>query len=286
LNQIESDERFGALLATKRLVHRLALKMSHSIGQSQALARSGDDLSLPVRPRLLVIEDEAEIAALLSLHLSELPAEVRLAADGRLGLEMALSTDWDLVVLDLHLPQVGGLEICRAIRANGHHVPILILTARASESDRVRGLTLGADDYVSKPFSIPELLARIKAMLRRDNVYRPARSLAKENQTVVMEFGPLRLDRSRHAATLSGRELALAPREWDLLCFFAEHPGKAFSRAELLDCVWGGEHDGYDHTVNSHINRLRAKLGDCRSASSYIHTVWGMGYRFEPANGK
>lgn len=263
--------------------------MNHSLSSRQVPEPLAYARAWQGPPRLLVIEDEADVATLLHLHLSELPAEVRLASDGAQGLALALSADWDLIVLDLRLPRLGGLDVCREIRANGRHLPILILTARAGELDRVHGLELGADDYVSKPFSVLEVCARVKALLRRAAHYHadnPARSPKAEIQPAHLQFGALRLDRARHAATLAGRDLALAPREWDLLCFFAEHPGKAFSRAELLDRVWGYGHDGYDHTVNSHINRLRAKLADDRNAPCYIHTVWGMGYRFEPACGK
>ena len=196
---------------------------------------------------------------------------------------MALSEEWDLVVLDLRLPRLGGLDVCREIRASGRHVPILILTARAGELDRVHGLELGADDYLSKPFSVLELQARAKALLRRAAFGKAARSAATGSQAASLQFGALRLDRLRRMASLAGQDLVLTPREWELLSFFAEHPGQAFSRAELLDRVWGYGHDGYNHTVNTHINRLRAKLGDDRSVPTYIHTVWGTGYRFEPA---
>ena len=232
-------------------------------------------------PRLLIVEDEADLSALLQLHLSELPAEVSIAADGEQGLSLALTEPWDLIVLDLRLPRLGGLDVCREIRARGVYIPILMLTARVTELDRVLGLELGADDYLTKPFSMVELQARIKALLRRAHHFdrEAAASLADDGQ--VIELGALRLDRSRRRATLAGEELVLTPREWELLCFFVEHPGRAFSRAELLDKVWGYGHDGYDHTVNSHINRLRTKLGDDRNDPRYIHTVWGTGYRFE-----
>jgi DNA-binding response OmpR family regulator len=267
--------------ATKRLIHRLVLTMIHTLTHEPAPALRPKDVQRGTHPRLLVVEDEADVAALLRLHLAELPADVKLATDGEQGLALALAEAWDLVVLDLRLPRLGGLEVCREIRASGRQVPILMLTARAGELDRVHGLELGADDYVAKPFSVLELSARVKALLRRAALSRAARPGAAEGQAASLQFGALRLDRARHQATLAGRDLALAPREWELLCFFAEHPGQAFSRAELLDRVWGYGHDGYNHTVNSHINRLRAKLGDDRSVPCFIHTVWGMGYRFE-----
>ena len=235
----------------------------------------------PTRSQLLVIEDAIDVAALLRVHLRELPADVRLAADGEQGLALALSADWDLIVLDLNLPRLGGLALCRELRASGRLVPILILSARASECDRVEGLEAGADDYLGKPFGMRELQARARALMRRAAQSQPGAPRAGDEAS--LEFGSLRLDLARHAATLAGRALALAPREWELLRFFAGHPGQAFTRAELLDRVWGYGHDGYDHTVNSHINRLRAKLGDDRSEPRFIHTVWGLGYRFEAA---
>ena len=256
--------------------------MAHSLSVEHAPALQGGALPQRRWPRLLVIEDEADVAALLRMHLVELPADVRLAADGEHGLALALAEDWDLIVLDLRLPRLSGLDVCREIRASGRHVAILMLTARADELDRVHGLEIGADDYVGKPFSVLELRARVKALLRRAALSHAARSGGVDAQPTIRQFGALRLDRSRRKASLAGRDLALAPREWELLCFFADHPGQAFTRAELLDRVWGYGHDGYNHTVNSHINRLRAKLGDDRSVPCYIHTVWGMGYRFEP----
>jgi DNA-binding response OmpR family regulator len=236
-----------------------------------------------VDPQVLVIEDEVDVAALLREQLGELPAQVCLARDGEQGLELALSATWDLVVLDVRLPRLSGLDVCREMRASGRVMPILILTARAGELDRVQGLELGADDYVSKPFSVLELRARARALLRRAATYQSTPLIAATAPGSILQFGALRLDRVRRVATLAGRDLALAPREWELLCFFADHPNQAFSRSELLDRVWGYGHDGYNHTVNSHINRLRAKLGDDRSMPRYIHTVWGTGYRFEPA---
>jgi DNA-binding response OmpR family regulator len=229
--------------------------------------------------RILVIEDEQDLAALLSLHLSELPAEVQTAHDGRRGLELALAEHWDAIVLDLRLPQLGGLDVCREIRARGgSYVPILMLTARASELDRVLGLELGADDYLTKPFSLLELIARVKALLRRAAHAAPAQAGAEPEQ---LDAAELKVDRLQRRAWLAHDELTLTPREFDLLWHLARHPGRAFTRTELLADVWGYGHDGYDHTVNSHINRLRTKLGDDRNEARFIHTVWGVGYRFE-----
>jgi DNA-binding response OmpR family regulator len=232
--------------------------------------------------RILVVEDEADISELLQVHLSELPAQVCVASDGEHGLAMALAEHWDAIVLDLRLPKLGGLDVCREIRARGRYVPIMMLTARMTELDRVLGLELGADDYLTKPFSMLELQARIKALLRRASHFSRNAEAAHTRSGEAMQLGALHLDYTRRRASLAGVDLVLTPREWDLLWFFAQQPGRVFSRSELLDKVWGYGHDGYDHTVNSHINRLRSKLGDDRNSAQYIHTVWGTGYRFDP----
>jgi DNA-binding response OmpR family regulator len=231
---------------------------------------------------ILVIEDERDIAELIALHLADLPASVTLACDGPGGLQLALQQPWSAIVLDIRLPGMNGLDVCRAIRAQTAHVPILMLTARSSEFDRVLGLELGADDYLAKPFSVLELQARVRALLRRSAVTaeRMAQTTANKPFSVV-EQGSLKLDRVQRRVWLAGAELVLTPREFDLLWYFVQHPGRVFTRTELLADVWGHGHDGYDHTVNSHINRLRSKLGDEREEAAFIHTVWGVGYRFE-----
>ncbi len=232
--------------------------------------------------RILVIEDEADLAQLLEAHLSELPAQVCTCGNGEEGLALALAEHWDAIVLDLRLPRLGGLEVCREIRARGGHVPIMMLTARMTELDRVLGLELGADDYLTKPFSMLELQARIKALLRRAAHFSHSTEADPARSDNVLQLGSLHLDYARRRASLAGINLVLTPREWDLLWFFAQQPGRVFSRSELLEKVWGYGHDGYDHTVNSHINRLRSKLGGGHSDTQYIQTVWGTGYRFEP----
>ncbi len=233
-------------------------------------------------PHLLVIEDERDIGALLDLHLSDLPARVTLARDGPSGLALALQDGFDAIVLDLRLPGLSGLDVCREVRAQRRHVPILMLTARAAELDRVLGLELGADDYVAKPFSVLELQARVRALLRRAAQTASAQAAAQAPEPLQRTAADgLRMDRTQRRAWLAAQELVLTPREFDLLWHFMGAPGRVFTRAELLEQVWGYGHDGYDHTVNSHINRLRAKLGDDRSEARFIHTVWGVGYRFE-----
>ena len=232
---------------------------------------------------ILVVEDEPDIADLVALHLSDLPAQITLAADGPRGLALALQHPWDAIVLDIRLPGLNGLDLCRELRARLSHVPILMLTARTSELDRVLGLELGADDYLGKPFSVLELQARVKALLRRSALTSALAAAAAAHKAEAIVHGPLRVDRLQRRAWLAGTEITLAPREFDLLWHFVQHPGRVFTRTELLDEVWGLGHDGYDHTVNSHINRLRSKLGDERAESTFIHTVWGVGYRFEVA---
>jgi DNA-binding response OmpR family regulator len=233
--------------------------------------------------RILVIEDERDIAELIALHLADLPAQVTLASDGPGGLQLALQPLWDAILLDIRLPGLNGLDVCREVRAQTAHVPILMLTARSSELDRVLGLELGADDYLTKPFSVLELQARVKALLRRSAVTAARLAEAAAENPPLVEQGRLRVDRVQRRAWLSGAEIVLTPREFDLLWHFVRHPGRVFTRTELLADVWGHGHDGYDHTVNSHINRLRSKLGDERAEAAFVHTVWGVGYRFEVA---
>jgi DNA-binding response OmpR family regulator len=184
---------------------------------------------------------------------------------------------FDLVILDRMLPDIDGIEICRRLRREDDYVPVLMLTARSAELDRVLGLELGADDYLTKPFSIPELLARAKAILRRAEAMRRAASEPGEGPIRV---GDLSVDPARRRVTVSGRTVALTAKEFDLLLLFARHPGRVFTRARLLEHVWGYGHSGYEHTVNSHINRLRSKIEPEPSEPRYLLTVWGVGYRF------
>ena len=242
----------------------------------------------PMDPRhatrhILVIEDERDIAELIALHLADLPAAVTLAHDGPSGLQLALGRAWDAIVLDIRLPGLNGLDLCRELRMQLSPVPILMLTARGGELDRVLGLELGADDYLTKPFSVLELQARVKALLRRSVVTASRNAEAATHKSSLIEAGALRIDREQRRVWLAAAEIVLTPREFDLLWHFVQHPGRVFTRSELLAHVWGYGHDGYDHTVNSHINRLRSKLGEDRSESGFIHTVWGVGYRFEVA---
>jgi len=226
--------------------------------------------------KVLVIEDHQEIAELVRLHLVDLPCHVDLAADGTRGLALAEGSSYDLVILDLMLPGLNGLEICKRLRAREGYTPILMITSKSSEFDRVLGLELGADDYLTKPFSIIELMARVKAIFRRvDALGGPA---APKPKTIVT--GELSIDFDRRHVTLAGRTIELTAKEFDLLAFFAANPGRVFKREQLLDKVWGYSHSGYEHTVNAHINRLRNKIEADSANPRYILTVWSVGYKF------
>jgi len=231
-----------------------------------------------VNPRkILVVEDEHDIADLVALHLRDEGYEVAIARDGHEGMRLAFAQPWDLVVLDLRLPGPDGLAVCRALRAEQNYVPILMLTSKSSELDRVLGLEIGADDYLTKPFSVSELLARIRAIFRRID----ALERRREPTGKTISIGALRIDESRRVVEINNQPVALTAKEVDLLLHFARHPGRVFSRAQLLDSVWGYGHDGYEHTVNSHINRLRNKIEANTNKPDYIVTVWGVGYKLE-----
>jgi len=227
--------------------------------------------------KVLVVEDEFDIAQLIRLHLNDIDCDVTLAADGHEGLRQALAQEWDLVMLDLRLPGPDGLSICRALRREQTYTPILMLTSKSSELDRVLGLELGADDYVTKPFSVSELMARVKAIFRR--VESMEKRYSTETETIV--FGPLVINTAGREVMLREQSVTLTAREYDLLLHFVRHPGQVFSRAQLLDSVWGYGHEGYEHTVNSHINRLRAKIEQNSSQPEFIVTVWGVGYKLD-----
>lgn len=227
--------------------------------------------------KVLVVEDEHDIAQLIRLHLNDIDCEVTLAADGHAGMRQAFAQEWDLVMLDLRLPGPDGLTICRALRRDQAYTPILMLTSKSSELDRVLGLELGADDYVTKPFSVSELMARVKAIFRR--VESMGKRYTADHETMIL--GPLTVDTAGREVTLHKQAVSLTAREFDLLLHFMRHPGQVFSRAQLLDSVWGYGHEGYEHTVNSHINRLRAKIEQNPSQPDHIVTVWGVGYKLD-----
>jgi len=226
---------------------------------------------------VLVVEDQQDLAELVQLHLKDLNCEVTLAFDGVAGLAEAEAKDYDLVILDLMLPGMDGLEICRRLRARDRYVPVLMLTAKSTELDRVLGLELGADDYLTKPFSLMELVARVKAIFRRGDALGKREAAAP---AAVIRASDLAIDADRREVRVAGTPVELTAKEFDLLLHFARAPGRVFTRAQLLDAVWGYTHSGYEHTVNSHINRLRAKIERDPANPRYILTVWSVGYKF------
>ena len=232
------------------------------------------------KKQILVIEDEYDIAQLLKIHLTELCDHVELIHDGEQGLNMALNRTWSAIVLDLKLPKMDGLEICRRIRSQANYVPILMLTAKSTELDRVLGLEMGADDYLTKPFSVMELSARVKALMRR---FDASQGFINES-TTALSFSGLEIRSEQRTVKVDGEEINLTAKEFDLLHFFASHPDKVFNRSQLLDQVWGYGHDGYEHTVNSHMNRLRTKIESDSHNPKYIKTIWGVGYKFIAAD--
>ncbi len=226
--------------------------------------------------QLLLVEDDDAIAGALRLHLEEAGYQLHREADGRLAMNAIDRQRWDLVLLDLMLPGADGWDVCRHLRARHADVPVIMLSARSAEAHRVLGLELGADDYVAKPFSMLELVARVRALLRRVEQMRAVPASAPN-----LRFGPFVLDTQRRELVRGQSAVALTLREFDLLHFLARHAGRAFGRGELLQRVWGAGFDGFEHTVNSHINRLRSKIEDDPREPRRIVTVWGVGYRFE-----
>lgn len=227
--------------------------------------------------KALVIEDDPEIGKLVRLHLADIQCDAEVETDGVRGLERFKTGTYDLVVLDLMLPGLDGLGVCKQIRALPGYVPILMLTAKSTELDRVLGLEMGADDYLTKPFSVRELIARVKALFRRVEAL-GARSAVDEEQ--VIERGDLMIEPAKRRVHIGEHEITLTAKEFDLLLHFARSPGKVYNRVQLLDQVWGYNHEGYEHTVNSHINRLRAKIERDPSKPEFVITVWGVGYKF------
>jgi len=230
-----------------------------------------------MKKQILVIEDDPDINKLVSMNLRDMGYQVESCDVGSRGLKMAMNGEFDLIVLDVMLPEMDGLEICRRLRASNNFIPILMLTARDSEADRVVGLEMGADDYLTKPFSVRELQARVKAMLRRVDMLTKTSPVETKNSLV---FGDLEIQSNKRQVHLGRELIELTSTEFDLLLYMAKQPGLVFSRSQLLDKVWGYQHAGYEHTVNSHINRLRTKLEKDASKPEYVLTVWGVGYKF------
>jgi len=224
--------------------------------------------------QILIIEDDPEIIKLLEIHLTDLIYSTTKAIDGELGLQMALENDYDLILLDLNLPTMDGVTVCKKLREK-KDTPVIMLTAKSEEIDRVIGLEMGADDYITKPFSIRELLARVKAVMRRTD----SKKVEKQKSSEISAEGLL-IDIDRRKVVLDDKKVELSPKEFELLVLMASNPGRNYSRTELLDMIWGYNFEGYEHTVNSHINRLRAKIESDMANPTYILTTWGVGYKF------
>ncbi|AMQ57448.1 response regulator transcription factor [Algoriphagus sanaruensis] len=226
--------------------------------------------------KILVVEDDPNINQLLLLHLQDLDYQVEVCDNGRRGFEKARSEELDLLVLDVMLPDMDGISICQKLRALEVFTPILMLTARSEEIDKIMGLESGADDYLTKPFKIREFLARVKAILRRQELMQ----LASSKEKSMLRFGQLEIDLEKRKVLFENKRVELTPKEFDLLYLMAKNPGRSYSRGELLELIWGYDFSGYEHTVNAHINRLRAKIEADANNPSYILTTWGVGYRF------
>jgi len=226
--------------------------------------------------KILVVEDDPNIAELIAIHLRDLPAAVTIVQQGWQGLDEAVTGQYDFLVLDLMLPGLGGMEICRQLRLRKQYIPVLMLTAKSEEQDKIAGLEMGADDYLSKPFSPGELVARVKSILRRTQ----RESLQMEKQLKRIERGSLCIDLELKTVKKGAKRVELTVKEYELLQLFMQNPGRSYTRQEILDEIWGEQFEGLEHTVNAHINRLRAKIEDDLAHPSFILTAWGIGYKF------
>lgn len=227
--------------------------------------------------KVLIIEDDLQIVELLSIHLHDLSCGVTSVHNGIEGLQRAMNEDFALIVLDLMLPGINGMDICRRIRHGGRTTPILILSAKSEEIDKVIGLETGADDYLTKPFGVREFIARVKVILRRKEV---TDSGLHSTGKSPLKLGTLEIDLDMRKVTLDNVRVDLSPKEFELLSLLASNPGRSYSRKQLLNLIWGYDFEGYEHTVNSTINRLRGKIEADITCPRYIRTTWGVGYRF------
>jgi len=227
---------------------------------------------------VIIIEDDLEIIHLLEIHLKDLGCTVQTAQQGDTGLRMVINENPDLVILDVMLPEMDGIEVCQKIRANDIKCPIMMLTAKSEEIDKVLGLEVGADDYLTKPFSVREFIARVKAIFRRQKM--TSKKIDDTPKGTILKYGDLSIDIDIRKVTLGGNRVELSPKEFELLVLLSSNPGKSYDRTKLLDLIWGYDFKGYEHTVNSHINRLRSKIEPDMAHPKYILTTWGVGYKF------
>ncbi len=228
--------------------------------------------------KVIIIEDEQDIAELIQIHLEGMDCNTLHFKDGLKGYQHALEHNFDALILDVNLPNMSGIEICRQLRASSIKSPILMLTARSEEADKILGLEIGADDYLTKPFSVRELAARVKALLRRVQI-----DTEQDHELRTIQVKDLEINPKIRKVTLRGTRIELTPKEFELLYLLASNPGVTYDRSDLLNQVWGYDFEGYEHTVNSHINRLRAKVEHDPAKPDYVLTTWGVGYRFTDA---
>lgn len=228
--------------------------------------------------KIIIVEDDSAISEMLIYHLQDLGYETEHFDDGLKAKEFLIDAKYDLVVLDIMLPHYSGLDLCRELRQHRPQTPIMLLTSLDSEADRVVGLELGADDYLTKPFSMRECQARIKALLRRCEINHQSTAASKPHTKIV--FDELSINEDSRQVLLKGNVIDLTAREFDLLFYLARNQQQVYSRSQLLDAIWGYSHEGYEHTVNTHINRLRKKLKRADGQSDFIQTVWSVGYKF------
>ncbi|MGD2033574.1 MAG: response regulator transcription factor [Bacteroidales bacterium] len=228
--------------------------------------------------KVLIIEDDVDISELISIHLSDMGFTTEKVFEGREGLLKALNSRYKLIILDIRLPGYDGFEICKKIRSEKITTPILMVTSKSEEIDKILGLELGADDYITKPFSIRELIARVKAILRRTEM---EDQHDEESDDIEVRHENFYLHKSKRIVEVYGRRIELSPKEFDLLVLLALNPGKTYTRMQLLNRVWGYDFEGFEHTVNSHINRLRSKIEKDAEQPEFILTTWGVGYKFK-----
>ncbi|KEO84373.1 response regulator transcription factor [Tumebacillus flagellatus] len=233
-------------------------------------------------PKILIVDDEDRIRRLVRMYLERNALDVEEAEDGQVALDLALENHYDLIILDLMLPSLDGRDICAQLRQQGKDVPIIMLTASGDEMNRIHGFELGADDYVVKPFSPRELVMRVKALLKRSMATQVGEKETPSSMSSVLTFRGLTINMDSRRVVCEGEEVSLTPKEYELLCYLAQRPEKVFSREELLRDVWNYQFYGDQRTVDTHIKRLREKLGKASErAASMIVTVWGVGYKFE-----
>ena len=228
--------------------------------------------------KVLIIEDDADLAELMSIHISDMGYETEKSFDGKDGLLKALNNKYKIIILDIRLPGLDGFDICKKIRLEKDTTPILMVTSKSEEIDKILGLELGADDYITKPFSIRELIARVKAIIRRTEI---AVRVEDDSSDKEIRYSNFYIHTGKRIVEVNDKRIELSPKEFDLLTLLSSHPGKTYTRMQLLNTVWGYDFEGFEHTVNSHINRLRSKIENDANQPEFILTTWGVGYKFK-----